>query len=307
MGVNSPQHVVVAVNPFASFGKHGAVGVDVARELERAGYRVTVLQETSFASLQRSVQAALQPTTGALIVVGGDGMASLGVNALAETNIPLGIVATGTGNDFARGLGLPINEPTTGIGVLINRLTQKPSSVDLAKVTTPGGETRWYAGVLSAGFDALVNERANSMRWPKGAFRYVLALLLELAKLRSRRYLLTIDGVKREVDAVLVSIANNGYMGGGMHVAPAAVLDDGELDVFIGHKLSRRRLLAVFPKVYAGTHTKHPAVEFIRARAITLQAEDVLAYADGERISRLPVDVRVVPGALQVFGAPAKG
>lgn len=307
MGVHSSQDIVVAVNPFASFGKHGAVGVEVARELERAGYGVTVLQETSLAKLQSSVRAVLQPATHALIVVGGDGMVSLGVNALAETSIPLGIVATGTGNDFARGLGLPINEPMLGIRVLIDQLKHKPRSVDLARVTTPGGETRWYAGVLSAGFDALVNERANSMRWPKGASRYVLAMLIELARLRSRRYVLTLDGVEREVDAVLVSIANNGYMGGGMHVAPEARLDDGKLDVFIGHKLSRTRLLAVFPKVYAGTHTKHPAVEFIRATSVTLRAEDVLAYADGERISQLPIDVRVVSGALQVFSASAEG
>lgn len=297
-------HVIVAVNPFAAFGKHGMVGNQVATELKLAGYTVTVLQEDTFAHLQQSVRDAITPQHHALVVVGGDGMVSLGVNVIGDTGIPLALVATGTGNDLARGLGLPVNAPAESIRVLIDSLTQPTRSIDLAKATTQTGQVRWYAGVLSAGFDALVNERANHMRWPKGAARYFLALLLELISLKTRRYELTIDGVDRTVDAVLVSVANNSYMGGGMYVAPDARLDDGELDVFVGHSLSRRRLLAVFPKVYSGTHTTHPAVEFCRAKTVTVRAESVVAYADGERIDQLPIEVTVVPGALRVF-APA--
>lgn len=297
-------HVVVAVNPFAAFGKHGAVGAQVAGALRSAGYEVTVLQQASFDELQQVVRATVTPQDHALVVVGGDGMVSLGVNVLAETGIPLGIVATGTGNDLARGLSLPINAPAQGIRALLDCLATAPRTIDLAKAVTQTGQTRWYAGVLSAGFDALVNERANRLHWPKGAARYLLALLLELIALRTRSYRLTVDGTQRTVDAVLVSVANNGYMGGGMHVAPEARLDDGMLDVFIAHRVGRMRLLAVFPKVYSGTHTTHPVVELFRAKTVTVQADDVAAYADGERIDRLPIEVTVVAGALRVF-APA--
>lgn len=297
-------HVVVAVNPFAAFGKHGAVGAQVAGALRTAGYEVTVLQQASFDELQQVVRATVTPQDHALVVVGGDGMVSLGVNALAETNIPLGIVPTGTGNDMARGLGLPINAPAEGIRVLLDCIATEPRPIDLAKATSLSGETRWYAGVLSAGFDALVNERANRLRWPKGAARYLLALLLELVKLKTRSYQLTVDGRTRAVDAVLISIANNGYMGGGMHVVPQAQLDDGKLDVFIAHRVGRMRLLAVFPKVYSGRHTTHPVVEMGTASTVTINAEGVAAYADGERVGELPIEVSVVPKALHVF-APA--
>jgi diacylglycerol kinase (ATP) len=82
---------------------------------------------------------------------------------------------------------------------------------------------------------------------------------------------------------------------------PHADLADGRLDVFIVHPLSRTALVRVFPKVFAGTHVDHPAVEFVRASRVRIEADDIVAYADGERIGRLPIEVEVVPGALSVF------
>ena len=100
---------------------------------------------------------------------------------------------------------------------------------------------------------------------------------------------------------MLVSVANNPSFGGGMRIVPHADLSDGMLDVFIVHPLSRAGLVAVFPKVFAGEHTDHPAVEFVRARSVVIEAEDIVAYADGERIGALPIEVEVVPAAVSVF------
>jgi diacylglycerol kinase (ATP) len=100
---------------------------------------------------------------------------------------------------------------------------------------------------------------------------------------------------------MLVSVANTSSLGGGMRIVPHADLSDGVLDVFIVHPLSRIGLLAVFPRVFAGEHVDHPAVEFAQARRIRIEADDIVAYADGERIGALPVEVEVVPGALAVF------
>lgn len=293
--------LIVAVNPNSAFGRHGGLGLRVADVLEQAGHDPVVFMAPTLVELEVRVREALDGAD-ALVVVGGDGMVSLGVNVLAESAIPLGIVAAGTGNDFARGVGISHDDPEKSLAELCAVLEGVPRQIDAVRIErTDGTLVRWYVGVFSAGFDALVNERANHMRWPKGPARYVRALFVEILRLRSRHYTLTIDGVTRHVNAVLVAVANNSWFGGGMHVAPQAQLDDGTLDVFIGHSLSRRALLRVFPRVFKGTHVTHPAVEFVRAREVSVDSTAIVAYADGERVQHLPLRLRVVPGALRVF------
>lgn len=266
----------------------------------REGYEVSVLREANFELLRREVESAFAHGTDGLVVVGGDGMVSLGVNLLAGTGVPLGIVAAGTGNDLARGLGLPFDDPVAATEALVAALGRPPRVIDAGLVRH--GELRtWFASVVSAGFDAVVNERANGMARPKGPSRYTVAMVRELITFRPRSYTITIDGVRREQRAMLVSVANNSSIGGGMRIVPHADLSDGLLDVFIVHPLSRARFVAVFPKVFAGRHADHPAVEFLTGRQVRIEADDIVAYADGERIGQLPVDVEIVPGALSVF------
>ncbi|NUT59215.1 MAG: YegS/Rv2252/BmrU family lipid kinase [Agromyces sp.] len=296
----APRRLLVAVNPAASFGRNRAVGPAVVERLVHAGYEVSMLREANFELLRREAESAFAQGTDALVVVGGDGMVSLGVNLVAQTGVPLGIVAAGTGNDLARGLGLPYDDPAAATDALVAALERPTRRID-AGVVRHGQLRTWFACVVSTGFDAVVNERANRMTRPRGPSRYTLALLGELATFRPRTYAITIDGVRREQKAMLVSVANNASLGGGMRIVPHAELADGLLDVFIVHPLSRARLLAVFPKVFRGEHTDHPAVEFVQGSRITIEADHIIAYADGERIGPLPIDVEVVPGALSVF------
>ncbi|THG34938.1 diacylglycerol kinase [Glaciibacter flavus] len=291
----------VAINPNASFGRNRDVGPRVVEAIQRAGHTVAMLREANYELLRREVEHAVTAGTDALVVVGGDGMVSLGTNLVAGTDIPLGIVAAGTGNDMARGLGLPIGDTDAATRAVVDALTREPRVIDAARVKH-GELTTWYAAVLSAGFDAVVNERANLMTRPRGASRYIIALLRELVTLSAVQYRMVIDGVPREVEGMLVSVANNTSLGGGMTVAPGALLDDGLLDVFIVHRISRIEFLRVFPRVFRGTHTTHPAVEFVRARSVEIDADDsIVAYADGERVGPLPIRVDVVPGALKVL------
>jgi diacylglycerol kinase (ATP) len=155
--------------------------------------------------------------------------------------------------------------------------------------------------VVSAGFDAAVNERANAWRWPGGKSRYPLAMLRELASFRAITYTVTADGERWRQDAMLISVANGQSIGGGMKITPDAVLDDGYLDLFIVGPLSRLGLLTVFPKVFSGGHLGHPAVRIRRVRNVELSADSVVAYADGERIGPLPLTIEVVPGAVRVL------
>ncbi len=147
----------------------------------------------------------------------------------------------------------------------------------------------------------MVNERANHWTWPKGPMRYNLAILRELPVFRPIPYVLTLDGVRMETEAMLVAVGNGPAYGGGMRVTPDAAFDDGLLDVLVLNRIPVHEFLRVFPKVFSGAHTGHPAVEIIRARTVRLEATGIVAYADGERFAPLPVDLEVVPGALSVL------
>ncbi|PJJ63700.1 diacylglycerol kinase (ATP) [Compostimonas suwonensis] len=307
----------MAVNPRAAFGRHRDVGPRVVAALRGGGYGVTALLEPDYATLRSAAASALARPDGgcadALVVVGGDGMVSLGANLVAQTGIPLGIVPSGTGNDMARGLGIPLDDTDAAIAVLTRALgCGIPGSpvvvpgpiitrtIDAGRVHHADGTT-WFASVVSAGFDARVNERANGMRRPRGASRYTIAMVRELIGLRAIRYSLVVDGQARELDALLISVANNGSIGGGMRIAPDARLDDGALDLFVVAPLSRIGLMRVFPRVFRGTHTSLPQVSLERVRSVALDAPGVVAYADGERIGPLPVTIEVVAGALRVL------
>lgn len=294
-------NIVLAINPAASFGHTRQAGHQAAGHFRAAGWNVVVLETDGYAALADVVDQTLAGTeVAALVVVGGDGMVHLGVNALAGLDIPLGIVPSGTGNDVARLLNLPLHDATAACRQTLSALAAGGRKVDVGRVTVEG-RTTYFAGVLSAGFDAAVNERANSWRWPRGKSRYNLAMLRELGSFRPIEYSVTADGKQWTQWALLISVANGQSIGGGMRITPDAAPDDGWLDLFVVRPLSRLRFLAVFPKVFAGKHTDHPAVQIRRVRRVRLEAAGVVAYADGERLGELPVDVEVVPGGLRVL------
>lgn len=292
----------MAINPSASFGKNVSAGELTVSKLEQAGFTVTALRAESFDLLKGMVNRALALTPDALVVVGGDGMVSLAVNAVAQTSIPFAVVPAGTGNDLARGIGIPVGDINASIDHLLQSLFREPERLDLGRITSTDGSTvRWFASILSAGFDAVVNERANAMTWPKGKSRYTLALLRELFAFQAVEYQLTVSGKTRNEKAMLISVANNTSMGGGMKVAPDASMRDGLLDVFVLRPLSKIRFLRLFPRVFAGTHVGEPEVLIERCTQVTIDAPGIVAYADGERVWELPVNVDVVPAAVRIF------
>lgn len=302
------KRIVVAINPSASFGKGRDVGPAVVQTLRAVGHEVTSLTEPDFEELLESAHGAVRSRPDALVVVGGDGMVNLGANLVAGTRVPLGIIPSGTGNDMARGLGIPHDNTEAAIAAFEAALAAGPREIDAARVRwTEDGDPqeRWFACALSAGFDAIVNERANGMRHPKGASRYIVALLAELARLRPLDYRLVLDGREVRTRANLVAVANNVSFGGGMRITPDALVDDGFLDVFIVEPLSRLAFLRLFPSVFSGTHVSHPKVRIERARRVTVDGPGIVAYGDGERFGALPLDVEVVPGALRVLAPRA--
>ena len=307
-GIIQRMLIAVAVNPRASFGRARHAGKDAAAHFRAAGAEVLLLCADSYAGLAQAVEDALESGVDALVVVGGDGMVHLGLNAIAgagagagaRRRVPLGIIPAGTGNDTARALGLPLHNLPAACERALESLAGGGRMIDAGRITA-GGSSRLFAGVVSAGFDAAVNERANGWRWPRGKIRYQLAMLRELASFRAIDYTVTADGEQWQQGAMLISVANGQSIGGGMRIVPGAALDDGYLDLFIVSRLSRTRLLAVFPKVFAGKHVGHPAVRLRRVRTVELSAGNIVAYADGERIGALPMTIEVVPRAVCVL------
>jgi len=306
MTPSSPKRLVVAINQSARFGANKSVGSTMVDRLRAMGHDVVDLIEPTYLELIASATREIAKKPDAFIIVGGDGMVNLGTNLVAGTGVPLGLIPAGTGNDMARALGIPHEDQAAALDILIEALDRPARVIDAGFVTSSDGTERWFGCMLSAGFDSIVNERANRMQHPKGKSRYTIAMLLELVTLKPIHYRITHDGEVLETGGMMVSVGNGESLGGGMRVTPTAVLDDGLLDILVVGPLSRFGFLKIFPRVFAGTHITDPAVSIIKAKKIRIEAVGVVAYSDGERVGPLPIDIEVRPGALLVLAPPAK-
>ncbi|NMR21517.1 diacylglycerol kinase family protein [Cellulomonas fimi] len=299
----------VVVNPTAGRGRGTRVGAAVHAALLRRGHTVEDLSAPSLAAATARARHAAVTGLDAIVVVGGDGMVHLGSNVVADTELPLGIVAGGTGNDVARALGLPQGDVEASVRAIEHGLARGGRRIDAVSVGPPEHSAReWFVGVLSCGFDAAVNARANTMTWPRGSARYVRALGAELGRFVPYGYKLTLDDAVWESAGTLAAVANSPVFGGGIRIATDARMDDGLLDVVVAGPFTKAGVLQVFPGAYRGRHVRHPAVQVLRTRRILLEPDPRLgaippaAFADGERVGPLPLLAEVHPGALTVLG-----
>lgn len=284
--------VHVLGNPAARGGSGDA---ERAVDLLRAAGLETVLVEAD--SPSAAAEAAAKAVDGGaerLVAVGGDGLVRIAVGAVAGSTTVLGIVPQGTGNDFARALGLLAGDLETHV----RRALGTPVRVDAMR-TNHG----WVASVATVGFSGDVTARANALRWPRGQQRYAVATLLQLPRLRTLRATVTVDGERHSADTTLLSVGNTAYFGGGMRVCPDARPDDGFLHAVVIGAVGRGTFLRVFPRVFGGRHVAHPAVTTYQGRQVIIEGEDAMVWADGDPLGPLPVTCEVVHGALQVAGA----
>ena len=293
--------VAVLANPRAGRGRHRGLLPAVLERLAAAGRPVRLLRADTPPDAEKACRRAVAEGIGALVTVGGDGTVHLGLQAVAGTGVAFGVIPAGTGNDFAAGTGVPKNALTAATAVAAALNAGRAHDVDLARMTGADGEVRWFGAVLAAGFDAVVNERANRMRWPRGPRRYDLAIALEMTRLRPRRYALEVDGVDHSFAGVLVAVGNCPSYGGGLRICPAADPADGLLDVVVAGPLGRAALARLKPRLRRGTHITDPRVTSYRGREIKIGANDIIGYADGERIGPLPLTVSCVPGAVRLL------
>ena len=282
---------LVAVNPSAGNGRT----LEISREV--TGFLATNSEESRVVIAPNALELSLRlreivdassDLFQGIISIGGDGLAHLVLQVAVPARIPFVVIPGGTGNDFARSLGYSRNNVMT---LLKKVITDPAQPIDLGNV-----DSEWFGAILSTGFDSVVNERANSLRWPKGAARYNAAIALELPKFRAIDYELTIDGSTMPVEAMLIAVGNGRSYGAGMNVCPNAQLDDGLFDLVILEPVSTVEFIKVFPQVYSGKHIHHPQVRSIRAQKVRIEGASI-AYADGERIGPAPVSAECIAGA----------
>ncbi|TGY39225.1 diacylglycerol kinase [Microbacterium laevaniformans] len=300
--------VALLVNPTARASARTHAAEDVAALLRAHGIRTTLIAGGSAVESTDLLRLALQAGADAVLVAGGDGTVNLAAQELAGTGIPLGIVPTGTGNDVATALGLRERDARGAAEAVAAGATR---TIDLARVRREDGSTSLYATVLASGFDSRVNDRANRMRWPRGHVRYDLAILIEFLRLRCVAFEVELehaDGTieRRGEDLLMATVGNGPTYGGGIPICPDADLADGLLDVTLVRPLGRTRLLRLLPRVYRGTHAGLDEVVTARVRRVRLSAPATTAYADGDAVGMLPLEIDVVPGALRVFAPAAR-
>lgn len=280
---------LLLANPTSGGGRGSVVKKRLIDHLNRTGIEFLDISGTSYESAKINLAEALVNfRIEAVILIGGDGMVHLAIQELAETNVPMLLVPAGTGNDFARSCSLDLKDPIVAFETA--RKTE-PKRVDLGRVGN-----RYFAAILSSGFDARVNERANRMKM-QSKRKYDLAMLLELPVFKPIEYEFEVDSERFSSDAMLIAVANGSSYGGGMMICPDARIDDGLLDLLVLEPVSKFELLKVFPKVYSGRHISHPRVRLLRGREISIRASAV-SYADGERIGELPVSISAAPSSL---------
>lgn len=280
---------LVAINPSSGHGKGSTFGKRVTDYLSSKEVSYRVFSAQSASQLRNEIESSLDSQRyQGIISVGGDGLAHLILQLAVPRSIPFAIIPAGTGNDIVRTLGWSLTDID---GYLDQVISTKAQPIDLGNV-----DSEWFAAILSTGFDSVVNERANSLKWPKGPQRYNAAIALELPKFQPIQYEITIDSSTLTTEAMLIAVGNGRSYGGGMLVCPQAQINDGLFDVMILEPVTKVEFLKVFPKVFSGSHISHPAVKTFRTQKVSIVA-DAVAYADGERIGLAPVSAECIAAA----------
>ena len=280
------------VNPASGNGSAPEAVVPVARVLRDAGCRVEVTYSPGPGACRRLVAEAVSRGD-VVVAVGGDGMVASLAGAVVGAGGVLGIVPCGRGNDFARQLG--VGGTAEDLAATLTEAVPRP--VDVIDV---GGRT--VVGSVYAGVDSLASQHVDRARHLPGPLQYPYAAVRSIIEFRPSAYDVVVDGEPHRFDAFTVVVANSGFYGSGMHIAPGADPRDGMLDVVVVRATSRLRLIRSLPKLYDGTHVSLPEVVVVRGREVSVSArEPLVAYGDGERLGPLPVTAGIRPSALRVL------
>lgn len=302
LGTREINKVTALTNPLSGHGAAVEASQRAIARLQHRGVEVIEIVGENAEDAQYLLAAAVEKGTDAVVVTGGDGVITNALQVLAQSDVPLGIVPAGTGNDHAREFGIPTKDPEAAADIVVAGCTE---TIDLGRITSRTGvkdPIKWFGTVAATGFDSLVTDRANRMTWPHGRMRYYLAMLAELSQLRLLPFRLVLDGKQEiEADLTMTAFGNTRSYGGGMLICPSADRSDGLLDLTMVRSQSRTKLVRFFPTAIKGTHVKLDEVTTARARTVEVECPGINVYADGDFACPLPAEIAAVPAALQVL------
>ncbi len=314
--------VALLTNPAAGKGRATDIADAARQRFNQLGVDVVGIQGHDAATSRSLAEAVIaDDRIDALVVAGGDGLIALALQAQAGSGKPLGIVPAGTGNDHAREYSIP-TDPVRAAEVVaaghwaetdLGRVrTYAPGSdITGAEITGPDGVVQpvaeqWFGTIACAGFDSLVSDRTNRMRWPTGKARYNLAILAEVINFNALDTTLVLDAGSPsqrclERPTMLCAVGNTRTYGGGMAICPHADPRDGILDITVMGDIGRLRAAGKFRHIMAGTLEADDAIAMYRSPRIRIGMPGINAYADGDPIAPLPAEIEAVPGAGRYF------
>ena len=296
MGLSRP---LVIVNPAAGRGRAARMW----QHLQHLHSRVECVATEAQGHARELAIGASRRGAERVVAVGGDGTVSEVAAGLAGTDVALGIIPAGTGNDFSRALHVPTS-PEAAAHLALDGPTQW---VDLGQVRI-GNRCVPFVNVAGCGFDAEVVRRTSAARHLRGMLPYLIGIVRTLSVFRPQPMRLVLDGQQLERLTLGIAVANGPRYAGGMPIAPEATIDDGLFDVCLIGDVSIPRLVALLPHLYAGTHRGRRDVEFFRCRELSvepLSKADVSCQGDGELLGRIPATFSMRPkGLLCVTGEP---
>lgn len=301
----------VIINPTANRSKVQRLIEPARAAFDEHGLEASFVESFSAADVP-DLAAEAGAKGDVVVAMGGDGMVNMVANGLAGSDVVMGIIPCGTGNDFATHLGIPVRDPSGAVAILAG---QEPERIDTTRISAADGSERVSVAVASTGFDSEVTETAERINIIKGPARYTISTFITLARTSPAHFTYACDdGKEVELDAWLIAVGNSSQYGGGMKITPEAELSDGLLDVCIIGPVNKFEFIRTFPKVFSGRHIEHPANTTFKTTRIKISADrEFTCYADGETVGPLPVDIRVDPLSLSVIGSaefasgPAKG
>jgi YegS/Rv2252/BmrU family lipid kinase len=286
-------HLKVIYNPAAGRGRARRHVAEVEECLRARGARVDCEPSTGPDDLVRIAAESSRGGYDRVVVCGGDGTVNLAVREFDLARGTLALIPTGSGDDFARVLGIP-RKVRAACDVVLDGVIRE---VDVALAN----DLR-YLGVAGLGFDSEVADYANrNVKFLRGSAVYLYAILRVLPRFTPRLVQLRADDGTRELPIMFAAVGNTRQYGGGIRITPDAVIDDGLLDLCLVHSTTRAELLKTLPKAYTGAHVRSRFVEMRRGREFHFTSERPMAvYADGEPLTRTPVSFGVAREKLRV-------
>ena len=294
-GIRQPEERALAiVNPVAGNGAGARIASRIAAEFRDQGMRVDVIQTPAPDEAARLAREGAADGYRVIIAAGGDGTANEIANGIAGSGAALALYPIGSGNDFARALGYPRRR--RDISRFIRNAHRR--TIDVGEVNG-----RIFVNSAGIGIDGHVAQRiAATSRLTGKTFGYFAGSLMGIATYRPEPMRVLVDGELHSGRFLTVVAANGTHFGSGMHVAPQASLDDGQLDVVLAGDLSRWSSLVALGKLYRGTHVDGTTIVMKRARAVEIELQRPLrAQLDGETTMAQRFSIRVRPGALEVL------